>query len=170
MTIILPLVSFISIETEIQLQSPWSTGWLCEGTLASNNIKDRFNWKVLWEFLLIINSMWFPYLQIARVTVAVVNRNTESGVLCCHSANPAEKPMSAPLPIPMPSPALRWELRGACSSPLLLGVLELCAPSSSLTSLPIISPIIFEQGIVFNLHTRNEKSVGNYTYHIPWWK
>lgn len=55
------------------------------------------------------------------------------------------------------------------AAPLCSGILELCAPSSSPTPLPIISPIS-EQGIVFNLHTWNEKSVGNYIYHIPWWK
>lgn len=103
------------------------------------------------------------------MTVVVVKWNIESGVLCCHSASPAEKPMSVLLLTPMPSPALRWELRGACSSPLLFGVLELCAPSSSPTPLPIISPLS-EQGIVFNLHTRNYKSVGNYIYHVPGWK
>lgn len=163
----MPLVSFMSVETEMQLQSPWSNGWVCKGTLASNNIKGHFNWEVSWEFLLIINSMQFPYLQIVRVTVVAVKQNSESGVLCCHSANPAERPLSVPLPTPMTSPALRWELRRACSSPLLLGVLELCAPSSNPTPLPIIFPIS-EQGIVFNLHTRNEKSGGNYMYHIPW--
>lgn len=103
------------------------------------------------------------------MTVVVVKRNIEGGVLCCHSANPYEKPMSVLLPTPKPSPSLRWGLRGACSSPLLLGILELCAPSSSLKPLPIIFPI-FEQGMVFNLHTRNEKSAGNYTFHISWWK
>lgn len=100
--------------------------------------------------------------------MVVAKQNIESGVLCCHSGNPAEKPMCV-LPIPMPSPPLRWQLEGARSSPLLFGILELCAPSSSPTPLPIISPIS-EQGIVFNLHTWNEKSVGNYIYHIPWWK
>lgn len=105
------------------------------------------------------------FLQIVRLTVVVVKQNIESGVLCCRSANPAEKPMCV-LPIPMPSSPLRWQLEGARSSPLLFGILELCAPSSSPTPLPIISPIS-EQGIVFNLHTWNEKSVGNYIYHIP---
>lgn len=97
--------------------------------------------------------------------MVVVKQNIESGVLCCRSANAAEKAMCV-LSIPMPSPPLRWQLKGARSSPLLFGILELCAPSSGLTPLPVISPIS-EQGIVFNLHTRNEKSVGNYIYHIP---
>lgn len=47
---VLPLLSFISNETEMQLQSHWSNGWLSKGAFASDNMRDHLYRKVFRNF------------------------------------------------------------------------------------------------------------------------